>query len=248
MINFLLKPSLRLVAAITSSVSVLGVLSLSSCQEYEPFTVEEVSLAKQSRTFATNFVNHYGEPDPNHTWGFRDMSEGSVALTRVNVEQKNNWLANPGQAGYIADKVAIPGWPDKWEDRNGKEYIGWPGTDADDTSDDYHNEGGYASTNGSVPGGDVTDEEIEYVSWWFRTNQYPGSVQVHFSDFFIQEISSDVDRNPDGTKNDNVPTYRYRNGETKPFQTDNQTLSFQIDQLEVKTFNSTTSSDAVNKG
>lgn len=243
MINFLLKPSLRLVAAITSSVSVLGVLSLSSCQEYEPFTVEEVSLAKQSRTFATNFVNHYGEPDPNHTWGFRSLSGASMALTRANVPNKNQWLT-PGTTGYIADKVEVPGWPDKWIDKNGVEHIGW---NDGKTSGDYHNEEGYAASPSTLPGGDVTDEEIEYVSWYFRTHQYPEHNQVHFTDFFIQEISSDVDRNPDGTKNDFIPiTYYTSNG-----QVDNAEgkvgqgtyENFGINHLLVKTFNGSSSGE-----
>lgn len=216
------------------SLLALPLAALTACQDYEPFSEAEVAQTAVVREYTKNFEAHYGKIDPNHTWGFRELNGASVA-TRSNVANRNQWL-DPSQSDYIGDKVEVPGWPDKWVSTDGTEHVGWPGSDSDDKDDDYHNSDGYAATAGSVPGGDVTDEEIEYVSWWFRTHQWPGNQQVHFTDFFIQEISSDVDRKPDGTKNDDVPEYNYHSDGTL-FRTDTEKyLTFAIDELEVKTF------------
>ncbi len=54
-----------------------------------------------------------------------------------------------------------------------------------------------------VPGndcnnGDVTEDEIKYVSNWFRTHKNPEGVSIHWTDFFVQEISGEPDLDADG--------------------------------------------------
>ena len=240
MINFT-NISKRLSIALTTTVTLAGALSVSSCQDYDNgMDIDFIKHEAAAKEYAENFASRYGKIDPNHTWGFRDLNGTAVTTTRSNVANRNEWL-NPSANDYIGDKVEVPGWPDKWVSTDGTEHVGWPGTDSSNKNDDYHNEGGYAATAGSVPGGDVTDEEIEYVSWWFRTHKWPEHQQVHFTDFFIQEISSDVDRNPNGTKNDNV-IEKYYNNNGEVTQTVDHYETFSIDQLEVKTFEGTNGS------
>lgn len=216
---------------LTFGLSAVTALTITSCQDFDFMDEAEIKHDLTINEYTQNFIAQYGNIDPNHTWGFVNVD---LASTRANVANKNQW-DDPNQKGtgdYIADRVRIPGWPDNYQKQNSN------GTITSETNG-YHygdNTFAYSTTkpNGN-PCGDVTDEEIQYVSWWFRTHYNPGGTQVHFSDFFIQEISSDVDRNADGTMNNNVPVKKYNsNGEL--YQTDDVLLSFEIDQLEVKTF------------
>lgn len=216
---------------LTFGLSAVTALTITSCQDFDFMDEAEIKHDLTINEYTQNFIAQYGNIDPNHTWGFVNVD---LASTRANVANKNQW-DDPNQkdtGDYIADRVRIPGWPDNYQKQNTN------GTITSETNG-YHygdNTFAYSATKPSGnPCGDVTDEEIQYVSWWFRTHYNPGGTQVHFSDFFIQEISSDVDRNADGTKNNNVPVKTFNsNGELT--QTDNGFLSFEIDQLEVKTF------------
>ncbi|MGN1219847.1 MAG: hypothetical protein ACI4TU_02780, partial [Candidatus Cryptobacteroides sp.] len=67
------------------------------------------------------------------------------------------------------------------------------------------------------PIGDVTDEEIIYVSNWFRTHKNPQSLTVNLTNFYIQSVSRDHDR------------VSYPNGAWKTLE--NQTLSYGLDHL-----------------
>ena len=49
------------------------------------------------------------------------------------------------------------------------------------------------------PAGDVTDEEIKYVSAWFRTHKPTTSDEINFNNYFVQAISGDKDRTYYGT-------------------------------------------------
>ena len=49
------------------------------------------------------------------------------------------------------------------------------------------------------PAGDVTDEEILYVSAWFRTHPNPKSDTFNQTNYFVQAISGDKDREDYGT-------------------------------------------------
>lgn len=178
----------------------LPALVLCACQEYEPFDYATVHSSVVGREYTANFIDRYGLIDTNNNWGFGPVLanvESGVGITRVNISNKNQW-----EDVY---HLQVPGWPDVYETSNGQTV-----------NNGYHyvttgHEGGdnnfypasstprpSLETSGILPGGDVTDEEIQYVSWWFRTHQYPGKLPIHCSDYFIQEISSDNDRDANG--------------------------------------------------
>lgn len=209
-------------------------LSFQSCaDEYDPAIVTKHDLTVNQYT--ENFIKHYGEIDPNHTWGFGPIK--GDAFTRVANTNKNEW----------ADKfhLEVPGWPDIYYNEAGEKFNnGWHYGD----NGNYGYNTSTTEPHGENPCGDVTDEEIQYVSWWFRTHRNPTSEIVHWTDFFIQDISSDNDRNADGTRDANLHEYEWdsNNKQWKYKKADKG--NFTLDQLEVKTFDNSGSSDAVNSG
>ncbi len=191
----------------------------------------EISHDLTVSEYNENFINHFGEPDPNHTWGM-GLSMGDGKSTRVNVVNKNEWVNQ-----Y---HLEVPGWPDVYNTTSGGSVIGdykyatsggsYVGGSANDPGESY------------IPAGDVTQEEIQYVSWWFRTHYKPQSEIVHWSDFFIHEISSDCDRvmttgANQGEKINTVALYK-RSQETNELIYDHEVAvgGYNIDKLQVKTF------------
>lgn len=64
--------------------------SMTSCQEEDlGFTIEEV----RSSVYAKKFVSEFGEPDPNHTWGFAPMEiiDHTSVGTRAASPNANQW-------------------------------------------------------------------------------------------------------------------------------------------------------------
>lgn len=177
----------------------LPLFALTACQDYEPFTEAEVHATMAAREFAHNFEVRYGKVDPNHTWGFGPIKGSSASFeTRGTEVNRNEWQRIQNQY-----HCKFPGWPFETQSNNNKfngkyQAVAGSGTGYPNIEDDYlYNS---SSIDQTLPAGDVTDEEIQYVSWWFRTHPEPQSVSIHLTDFFVQEISSDNDRNPDGTK------------------------------------------------
>lgn len=162
---------------------------------------DEIRRAEKESEYNRNFLSVFGEIDPNHSWGFGEMPKaitfGSLRSTRAdgsgdysgvgNVHVKRNEWANPnpGVEERLDDKVAIPGWPNF----NGKYYA---------MEGNYGSrivEPGNVNVGSDFPAGDVTDYEVWYVSKWFRENgNIKSNIQLHLSDFFIQNISCDYDR------------------------------------------------------
>ncbi len=166
---------------------------LAACSDYDPGTSgNAIDLTdaeiKTIEEYTANFVNRYGGMDPNHTWGFGAKGSEDEMGTRI-VESDNNsnqWGKAQGgdQYAYITD---IPGYPHvtdnspyngKYEVKNGNTYS--LKTKAELLSTD-------------VPVGDVTEEEILYVSEWFRSHQLSDGGTCPYTDFFVQDISADVD-------------------------------------------------------
>lgn len=169
---------------------------LVSCQDdNQGFTEEEVHDAAVKRQYAKNFEDRYGKIDPTHTWGFGTVSvpfnpiEGTRAGTNVAVKDEMDWLTKYD--------VLPPGANQAWLD---------------------HNQNGI---NRAGDLGDVTKDEILFVSEFFRTynktqfddpstvySQPSGlisaeQVELHLTDYFIQNISKDVDR----VNENNEPDY-----------------------------------------
>ncbi len=186
---------------------------------------------KTIEEYTANFVNRYGGMDPNHTWGFGVKGSEDEMGTRAVQVDRNNWTVRVYQDGEMTvlgtigtykqnqwnpnvynydyeDKIGwtIPGFPSVVD---GYYYYEKDGARYQKTEEEINtwsanqgslNEGSYQIAQ-LEPIGDVTDEEIQYVSWWFRTHPRPQSVVPPFTEFFMQDVSQDNDRNsyPDGT-------------------------------------------------
>lgn len=207
-----------------------------ACSDYDPGMSEKaVDLTdaeiKTIQEYTANFVERYGEMDPNHTWGFGELAEMEEMGTRAVQVDRNNWTVRVNQDGEMTvlgtigtykqnqwnpnvynydyeDKIGwtIPGFPSVVD---GHYYYEKNGARYQKTEEEINtwsanqgslNEGSYQIAQ-LEPIGDVTDEEIQYVSWWFRTHPRPQSVVPPFTEFFMQDVSQDNDRNsyPDGT-------------------------------------------------
>lgn len=182
-----------------SGVAIITSASLQSCaDEFDPAIVTKQDA--MANEYAQNFVNRYGTPDPNHTWGLgkiESMGFFSKAGTRatsdnVNVN-RNEWTSrnrNPNPKVYnsnaLINDVKVPGWPNF----DGFYYA----SKGQDKKDAILTEAEMWADENYRPVGDVTDYEIKYVSNWFRTHKKPTSISLHLTDFFIQNISADADQ------------------------------------------------------
>lgn len=193
-----------------------------SCTEFENgFDLTEYKYEQA-------FVDRFGEIDPNQNWGFGEKitSGGMVTRSSTNVNA-NEWAS--------IYKLDVPGWP--FDDEN--EIESYKGKYA--VKDNTH---GFVLkteselSNSDIPAGGVTEEEIQYVSEWFRSNYNPTSEIVHWTDFFIEDISADADRAsyPDGERIMSIYPYDKTTGK---YSTNTSPLSYGMDQLKVKTIDNT---------
>ena len=213
--NFLLMKSSN--QNIWGALYLVAALLLSaSCSEYNP-DMSEGNLTKEEyekvMEFTQNFKLRYGEIAPDNDWGFGELEvKGSrgVKGTRGVLANKDHWFDKT--TGKSKDGAVIPGMPSAIDGRyilknkgSGKEVQMY------DTYTSY-------DVNNQIPAGDVTDEEIIYVSEWFRTHPNPTSQAVNLRDFYVQNVSWDYDRQtyPNGEKvthvtwldGNNAPQYR----------------------------------------
>lgn len=186
---------------------------LAACSEYDPGESGNVvdltdAEIKTIQEYTENFVERYGEMDPNHTWGFGELAGTEEIGTRAVNVNRNEWdravKENNQIVGYETftnregQHMIVPGFPSKVVG-DGLYYIEESVLVGDNQ---YVNKvNGYTEAeliqkgkDSYLPAGDVTDEEIQYVSEWFRTNQNPDSETPPFTEFFIQDISQDYDR------------------------------------------------------
>ena len=187
-----------------------------ACSDYDPGMSENVldytdEQLETLNEYAKNFVEYYGDIDPNHTWGFGELGSEDEALstrTQINVN-KNEWITfdidqdTHTVTGYNTDVV------------NGENVPGFPSADGVYYIEEVNTGKGYGSKGCTleeiyqwledhdqqeiVPVGDVTDEEILYVSTWFRTHPNIESDPFEATSFFAQTISKDYDRQSYGT-------------------------------------------------
>ena len=195
---------------------VAALLFAASCSDYNP-DMSEGNLTKEEyekvMEFTQNFKLRYGEIAPDNDWGFGELEvKGSrgVKGTRGMDPNKNLWFDK--NTGKSTDGAVIPGMPSAIDGR----YIlkssgGGQEVKMYDTYKSY-------DVSNQIPAGDVTDEEIIYVSEWFRTHPNPTSQAVNLRDFYVQNVSWDYDRQkyPNGEKvthvtwldGNNAPQYR----------------------------------------
>ncbi len=193
---------------------------LAACSDYDPGMSENAINLNEAEEqlineYTANFVQRYGEIDPNHTWGFGEIGSEDEMGTRHVDTQRNQWTTLITENGEIKAVSKPNSWNENYEgyfDNTDESKIGWkvPGFPSDVDGYYYTDEGVFHSESemtarrqqGEVhPIGDVTDEEIQYVSEWFRTNQNPPSQVPEFTEFYVQDISQDYDRDtyPNGS-------------------------------------------------
>lgn len=94
---------------------------MAACSDYDPGMSENaVDLTDAEietiQEYTANFVERYGEIDPNHTWGFGELAEMEEMGTRQSYPNSNMWITvkreNNQPVGFeIPDGVKIPGFP-----------------------------------------------------------------------------------------------------------------------------------------
>ena len=201
--NFLLMKSSN--QNIWGALYLVAALLLSaSCSEYNP-DMSEGNLTKEEyekvMEFTQNFKLRYGEIAPDNDWGFGELEvKGSrgVKGTRGVLANKDHWFDKT--TGKSKDGAVIPGMPSAIDGR----YI-LKNSGSGKEVKMYDNYTSY-DVNNQIPAGDVTDEEIIYVSEWFRTHPNPTSQAVNLRDFYVQNVSWDYDRQtyPNGAKETHV--------------------------------------------
>lgn len=195
-----------------STFTVATIFLAAGCSEYNPeefngnLTKEEYEKISE---YTQNFTLRYGKMDPGHDWGFGELApKGSKGTRGVVLVNKNEWFNK--DEGKSADGSVIPGMPSSIDGR----YILKNGGSNKDVM--MYNDYSFYDVNNKLPAGDVTDEEIIYVSNWFRNNRKPISIDLKdlkLRDFYVQNVSWDYDREsyPDGAKVDKV-TWTGSNG------------------------------------
>lgn len=184
------------------SLAALAAGSMASCQDYDPFddnTLQAITAEQKFQAtlkeYTDNFEKRYGKIDPNHDWGMN--MPGISGSTRATVDNRNEWVSK-----Y---HLNVPGWPDTYYSKavSGEQTNGYHSVSSSGDNPSYSIT---VPTADRHPAGDVTDEEIQYVSWWFRTHK-PTSIQVHWTDFYVQGISADNDRDSDGNLINTIERY-----------------------------------------
>lgn len=185
-------------SALAISTAVVG------CRDYDIMDEEVAKAILDAKEFDSHFIETFGEPLEGHKWGTdKELKPitafGTRALTRgdgvgagdVDVN-RNLWCYRQGGAYYkdnghfLLDVVKVPGWPNF----DGYYYTGT----GNGMSGRIVGESTMMRENSLQPVGDVTDFEIQYVSTWFRTHKNPSSINLHLTDFFIQNVSQDNDQ------------------------------------------------------
>ena len=165
---------------------------LAACSDYDPgesanaidLTDAEIETIEE---YNANFIARYGTPAEGHTWGFGAKGSEDEMGTRIVISDNSSNLWGKGdQFAYLTD---IPGYPHVTDNStspyNGKYEV--------ENGDTYSLKTAADLTDQDHPVGDVTEEEILYVSEWFRSHRLSDGGTCPYTDFFVQDISADVD-------------------------------------------------------
>lgn len=181
-----------------------------ACSDYDPglsdsvvnLTDEEVATLS---AYTENFTERYGAIDPEQTWGFGDIgSEGTRATRAIaTYKNENQWYQTqsdwdePQMAQYLKDAgfESVPGYPMDNQPSDSKYSNKYICQNGNGTT--YH----LSDTPQDIPAGDVTDEEIQFVTMWFRAH-YLEDTPFYEKDFFVQDISADKDYTENPVWND----------------------------------------------
>lgn len=212
-------------------------LVAAACSDYSPEEYDGNLTKEEYKTiveYTKNFEDRYGKMDPEQDWGFSEFaveeSEGtrSVRETRgwsfpnsnigngqscwVNVIKGNGGVVY-GYENYKVrgEEIVVPGFPSKTD---GKYYVG------NNIYEKSQIDNGAVKEGAGNTVGDVTNDEIVFVSRWFREHKNPESMTqaqlmenkdsyaqlnsaeylktFSYNTFFVQNISGDKDRNETG--------------------------------------------------
>lgn len=248
-----------------SAVAALGLLA--ACSEYDPgmsdqaidLTDAEIETIEEYRA---NFIARYGEPAEGHTWGFGAKGSEDEMGTRAVQVERNMWAVAVkenntvvGVTTAVGTDTQNPNGSHSYEYTTKEGYVipGFPSTvDGLYYIEENNQQVGYTKEqimskmqyNQVQPAGDVTDEEIEYVSWWFRTHPNITSETPPFTEYFVQDISQDFDREsyPDGDwidydGNGRAVTVKLYNKSDDSFERNDGTesINYGMDYFSVKT-------------
>lgn len=167
--------------------------ALVGCNDYIPFSEEEINYKLYNKQYDDVFVQLFGQPAENHDWGMTllepiNLGGGVTRAVSNNVNVNRNQWCERNNSGYsdnaLAKNINVPGWPNfdgYYYGNNGSSTFG-----GKYTHDYIFNQDAGRQIQ---PCGDVTEYEINYVSTWFRTHKNPVSEPLHLTDFFVQNIS-----------------------------------------------------------
>lgn len=209
------KNNLKRTLALATSAFALSAAFV-GCTDYTAFSEGEMKQVLYNQQYDEAFIKQFGQPDPNQDWGMNEKigsigafssvatraGESDVSQVLVN---RNQWTEFDSKSSVtfpnygtntptvtvpsykttaLGHDIQIPGFPHL----NGLYYT------ANGNTLDPSYKTGDQITSGSIPAGDITPYEIQYVSNWFRTHPNPKSISLHLSDFFIQNVSCDFDQ------------------------------------------------------
>lgn len=214
-----------------------AIITMAACSDYAPEEYEGNLTGEEYKTileYSKNFVNKYGKIDPQHNWGFENMPVAndveSKKLRQTRGKSFTNSNIGNGQSGWVnvikgnggvvygyenykvrGEEIVVPGFPSKTD---GKYYVGSTVYNKSQIENGDVKEG-----SGNIVG-DVTNDEIVFVSRWFREHKNPESMSqaqlmdnkdsyatlnsaeyletFSYNTFFVQNISGDKDRNETG--------------------------------------------------
>lgn len=160
--------------------------SFISCQDDDQgHTAEEIKAS----AYTKKFIEDFGEPAPNHDWGFKDLPVVDMTSTRTVNTNRNEW--------YATYKLNVPGYPDHLHDH----FLGEKTTSYTSKTVPANADQNWFANNIGNPLGDVTEEEKAYVYNWFSTHQFPQGQAIHWEDFFIQYVASWNEEHPGANRN-----------------------------------------------
>lgn len=180
---------------------ILATLFFTSCSDYDnDYTVNQIQYEKA-------FYDVFGEIDPNQDWNLvKQLAKrnGGKSTRVATFDNRNHYIFPIKENNKIVDfefmheaqgvtATIVPGFPADYDKKYHVKFTQDGPEEVFDTKEaliDYMNNNG---KNEIFPAGDVTNEEIEYVSRWFRAHQLGENHDFPFTQFFIQQISSDVD-------------------------------------------------------
>lgn len=95
---------------------------LAACSDYDPGMSENAINLNEAEEqlineYTANFVQRYGEIDPNHTWGFGEIGSEDEMGTRLSDPKSNMWITYTKENGIgvvdfqINGDIKIPGFP-----------------------------------------------------------------------------------------------------------------------------------------